>query len=212
MMVRARLRSCSKFWKLITSAFSIYLHFQFQPLSSMFSLELAGECLGLTDFSSTAITKIWTSKESSHESKRPKLSNFARGRFVYHQLRSQFSHDVWWLSIAILLITVTESDHFKTDPLAFSTFNIIFECISAYSCVGVTVGFPGQSFAFCGAWHKFSKLLLIAISLRGRHRGLSVIIDHAALFPEPQGDIEENVSRQGQSKHVDMNETPLACV
>lgn len=146
------------------------------------------------------------------EENRPILSNFARSRFVYHQLRAQFNHDIWWLSLAILLITVTESDHFKTDPLAFSTFNIIFECISAYSCVGVSVGFPGQSFAFCGAWHPVSKLLLMAISLRGRHRGLSVIIDHTALFPQPPGGTEENCACQEEGKHVDMKQAPLGCV
>ncbi|KAJ5144840.1 hypothetical protein N7448_002232 [Penicillium atrosanguineum] len=162
--------------------------------------------------SCTEITKIWTRKDIHEEDNRPSLSNFVRSRFVYHQLRSQFSHDIWWLSFAILLITVTESGHFKTDPLAFSTFNIIFECISAYSCVGVTVGFPGQSFAFCGAWHTFSKLLLIAISLRGRHRGLSVIIDHTALFPQTQGSTEENWTCEEKGKHVDRKEAPLGCV
>ncbi|KAJ6104266.1 hypothetical protein N7523_010586 [Penicillium sp. IBT 18751x] len=162
--------------------------------------------------SSTEITKIWTGNDIDEETNHPRPSSFVRGRFVYHQLRSQFSHDIWWLSLAILLITVTESDHFNTNPLAFSTFNIIFESISAYSCVGVSVGFPGQSFAFCGEWHTFSKLLLIAISLRGRHRGLSVIINHTALFPQPQGSAEEHFASQNKGKHVVMKEAPLGPV
>ncbi|KAJ5681593.1 uncharacterized protein N7477_001533 [Penicillium maclennaniae] len=190
----------------------LYAFMMSQLLSGIPSLKPASQSSVLTGISSTEITKIWTRKDTNEEENRPRPSSFVRGRFVYHQLRSQFSHDIWWLSLAILLITVTESDHFNTNPLAFSTFNIIFESISAYSCVGVTVGFPGQSFAFCGAWHTFSKLLLIAISLRGRHRGLSVIIDHTALFPHPQGDHEEHFISQDQGKHVAMKEAPLGLV
>lgn len=127
--------------------------------------------------SSTEVADDWPAEHSQQESPHPRFSSFPHGRFVYKQLRSQFSHDIWWLSLAILLITIIESDHFTAEPLAFSTFKIIFEAVSAYSCVGVTIGYPGQSYAFCGAWHTLSKLLLIAVSLRGRHRGLSVIVN-----------------------------------
>ncbi|CAG8080878.1 unnamed protein product [Penicillium salamii] len=107
----------------------------------------------------------------------PHLSQFARARFVYQQLRSQFDNDMWWLCLAILLITVTESNNYKAHPLSFSTFNIIFEVISAYSCVGETMGFPGKSYAFSGEWHTFSKLLLIAVSLRGKIRSMPLKLE-----------------------------------
>jgi hypothetical protein len=99
-------------------------------------------------------------------------SRFARGQFFCKQLRSQFSHDIWLISLVVLLVTIAESDHYKAQPVAFSTFNIIFEVVSAYSCVGVSIGYPGKSYAFCGEWHTFSKLLLVVTALRGRHRGL----------------------------------------
>lgn len=111
----------------------------------------------------------------STEKHHPRLSQLARARFVYQQLHSQFNNDMWWLSLAVLSITVVESNRYKADPLAFSTFNIIFEVISAYSCVGETIGYPGKSYAFCGEWHTFSKLLLIAVSLRGKIRSLPIL-------------------------------------
>lgn len=165
----------------------------------------------LTYSSSTEITNLCQTKTSDQENRGSNPSTFARGRFVYQQIRSQFSHDIWWLSLAILLITITESDHYKAEPLAFSTFNIIFEVVSAYSCVGVTVGYPGKSDAFCSAWHTPSKLLLIVIALRGRHRGLSVIIDNTALFPGPRGDIKD-ASACEKDRNVNIKETPLGCV
>lgn len=120
----------------------------------------------------------------SIEKHHPRLSQLARARFVYQQLHSQFNNDMWWLSLAVLSITVVESNRYKADPLAFSTFNIIFEVISAYSCVGETIGYPGKSYAFCGEWHTFSKLLLIVVSLRGKIRSLPIL-------PETTGTLEE---------------------
>ncbi|KAJ6102131.1 hypothetical protein N7486_004558 [Penicillium sp. IBT 16267x] len=104
----------------------------------------------------------------------PTPSRIARSRFLYQQLRSQFSHDIWWLAFAMLLITIAESDRYKSQPVEFSTFNVIFEVISAYSSVGASIGYPGSTYAFCGQWNTFSKLLLVAVSLKGRLRGLSI--------------------------------------
>jgi Cation transport protein len=43
---------------------------------------------------------------------------------------------------------------------------------------------PRNAYSFCGAWHTGSKLILIAVMLRGRHRGLPVAIDKAVLLPD----------------------------
>lgn len=40
-----------------------------------------------------------------------------------------------------------------------------------------------NAYSFCGAWHTGSKLVLIAVMLRGRHRGLPVAIDKAVMLP-----------------------------
>ncbi|KAJ5966998.1 hypothetical protein N7501_003246 [Penicillium viridicatum] len=161
--------------------------------------------------SSTEVADDWPAEQPQQESSRPRFSSFPHGRFVYKQLRSQFSHDIWWLSLAILLITIVESDHFTAEPLAFSTFKIIFEAVSAYSCVGVTIGYPGKSYAFCGAWHTLSKLLLIAVSLRGRHRGLSVIVN-ADPSLQPRGVNGRETTQPEKDRHVNINETSLGCV
>ncbi|KAJ5758136.1 uncharacterized protein N7511_006830 [Penicillium nucicola] len=123
-------------------------------------------------------------------------STFARGQFFFKQLRSQFSHDIWLISLVVLLVTVAESDHYKTQPVSFSTFNIIFEIISAYSCVGVSIGYPGKSYAFCGEWHTFSKILLIITALKGRHRGLNFLNGKAISHGGSWEPIEEKLPQQ----------------
>jgi Trk-type K+ transport system membrane component len=107
----------------------------------------------------------------------------SRGYFIRQQLRGQLAHDLWWICVAVFLITIIETGQFERDPVVFSTFNIIFEVISAYGCVGISTGVPWNAYSFCGAWHTGSKLILCAVMLRGRHRGLPVAIDRAVLLP-----------------------------
>ncbi|GAB7364642.1 hypothetical protein MBLNU230_g5445t1 [Neophaeotheca triangularis] len=113
--------------------------------------------------------------------------------FVRQQLRAQLAHDAWWIIVAVFLITILENDKFEhDDPRVFSVFNFIFEVVSAYGCVGISVGLPTAAYSFCGAWGAISKLILVAVMLRGRHRGLPVAIDKAVLLPsELQGRAEE---------------------
>ena len=53
--------------------------------------------------------------------------------------------------------------------------------------MGISVGHPDVSYSFCGKWHWVSKLLLCAVMLRGRHRGLPVEIDMAIMLPSEEG-------------------------
>lgn len=106
-----------------------------------------------------------------------------RGYFVRQQLRGQLAHDLWWVVLAILFITIIETSSFERDPVTYSVFNVIFEVISAYGCVGLSIGLPTAAYSFSGGWHVMSKLILCAVMVRGRHRGLPVAIDRAVLLP-----------------------------
>lgn len=111
--------------------------------------------------------------------------------FVRQQLRAQLAHDLWSVVLAIFLIMIIEGSNFKAHPAEFSVFNVVFETVSAYGCVGISVGFPGSDFSFSGSWHLLSKLVLCAIMIRGRHRGLPVAIDKAVLLPGEGADEAE---------------------
>ena len=107
----------------------------------------------------------------------------ARGYFVRQQLRAQIAHDIWILVVAVLLITIIETGQFEADPIDYSVFNILFEVVSAYGTVGISVGLPNVAYSFSGGWHALSKLILCFVMIRGRHRGLPVAIDRAVLLP-----------------------------
>ncbi|KAL4818665.1 cation transport protein-domain-containing protein [Aspergillus spinulosporus] len=106
-----------------------------------------------------------------------------RRHFLREQLKDQLSHDLWWIALAVFLISIIESSNYTKDPVGYSTFNILFEVVSAYGCVGISTGYPGRDLSFCGVWHSLSKLILAAVALRGRHRGLPVAIDNAIMLP-----------------------------
>ncbi|KAH6623862.1 hypothetical protein F5144DRAFT_595959 [Chaetomium tenue] len=106
--------------------------------------------------------------------------------FITQQIHGQLAHDIWWLVLAILVIVTINTDRFLADPVRFSVFNVIFEVVSAYGCVGISVGAPGADYSFSGAWHPASKLVLCAVMLRGRHRGLPVALDRAVRLPREE--------------------------
>lgn len=115
--------------------------------------------------------------------------------FIGQQIRAQLAHDLWWLVLAVLIIIIIETDHFNTDPQTHSVFNVLFEAVSAYGCVGLSVGLPDQSYSYSGTMHVASKVVMVAVMLRGRHRGLPVAVDRAVRLPgeKLQKEEEEDV-------------------
>jgi Trk-type K+ transport system membrane component len=124
-----------------------------------------------------------------------KLPSDTRSYFLRQQVRGQLAHDLSWLAIAVLLIVCIENSSFESDPVTFSVFNVVFEVVSGYGCVGISTGVPWAAFSFSGAWHVVSKLILCAVMIRGRHRGLPVAIDRAVLLPG------ENLMRKEEEDH-----------
>ena len=110
---------------------------------------------------------------------------------VSHHVRSQLSHDVWWIAFAFFLITIIETSHTLEDPAAYSLFNILFEIVSAYANNGVTMGLPTAAYSFSGGWHAGSKFVLVLVMLRGRHRDLPVALDRAVRLPSMDLDDKE---------------------
>jgi len=148
-------------------------------------------------------TPFGLARSFTAKSQQPAKKGWSREDFIRQQLQSQLGHDVWLLSLAVLFITIVETHSVNTDPMVFSIFNIIFEVVSAYGTVGISVGVPWNAYSFCGAWHTVSKLILCVVMLRGRHRGLPVAIDRAVLLPDESlawAEEEDAAMRKWKSK------------
>lgn len=132
---------------------------------------------------------------------------------VTQHLRSQLSHDMWSIALALFLVTLIETSHSVKDPQTYSVFNFLFEIVSGYTNIGLSIGLPNESFSFSGGWYIGSKLVLILMMIRGRHRGLPVALDHAVKLPgwdnakkqQEDAEIRRSISKSRKSLDVPDN-------
>ncbi|KAF9502096.1 TrkH-domain-containing protein [Pleurotus eryngii] len=124
------------------------------------------------------------------------------GKYLDWHLRRQISNDIWWLVWAVLAIAVIERRNIMDeDKKWFDLFRVLFELVSAFGGIGLTLGVPYDNFSFCGAMRPLSKLVIIVIMVRGRHRGLPLAVDRAVLLPT-------ELNRPKQVPNADANHSP----
>ncbi|CAI7768886.1 unnamed protein product [Closterium sp. NIES-54] len=115
---------------------------------------------------------------------------------VLAQGRHLVAQDSVYLFVSIFLICVIQNGEFNSDPANWTVFKVIFEIISAYGNVGLSLGnscptsnpdcTDAPPYSFSGSWSVLSKLLVILVMLLGRHRGLPDNIDAAIVIPPPK--------------------------
>lgn len=104
--------------------------------------------------------------------------------YVSNHLRRQLSFDLWYIVLGLFIITIAEGRRVgNTTETSFDTFSILFEVVSAYGTVGLSMGYPNVNTSFCGQFTVVSKLVIIAMMVRGRHRGLPYALDRAIMLP-----------------------------
>ncbi|KDR75691.1 hypothetical protein GALMADRAFT_248309 [Galerina marginata CBS 339.88] len=121
--------------------------------------------------------------EGTFEPSGPRMNVWSR--YLAMHARQQLAFDMWWLALSLFVICIIERSNLE-NPANFGWFNvfrIIFELVSAYGTVGLSLGIPDQNYSFAGAMHTLSKLIVCLVMLRGRHRGLPVAIDRAVMLP-----------------------------
>lgn len=104
--------------------------------------------------------------------------------YIGAHLRRQLSFDLWYVFLGLFIIAISEGTRLEenTDN-AFQLFTVLFEVVSAYGTVGLSFGYPGVNTSFSGQFNVVSKLVIIAMQVRGRHRGLPYALDRAVLLP-----------------------------
>lgn len=104
--------------------------------------------------------------------------------YVGAHLRRQLSFDLWYIFLGLFIIAIAEGDRLSnTNQCSFTLFSVLFEIVSAYGTVGLSLGYPGIDASFSAEFSVVSKLVVIAMQVRGRHRGLPYELDRAVLLP-----------------------------
>lgn len=103
--------------------------------------------------------------------------------YVGAHLRRQLSFDLWYIFLGFFIITIAEGTRLQSGDSAFTMFAVLFEVISAYGTVGLSLGYTGINASLSAEFGVVSKLVIISMQIRGRHRGLPYELDRAILLP-----------------------------
>lgn len=143
---------------------------------------------------------------------------------ISNSARRQLAFDIWWLALSLWLVciievsplsiqlvprlryllvlfTLLQRGHLQDESRYdyFTIFSVLFEMVSAYGTVGLSLGVSYDNFSYVnfsmtssvlkasflifsyhsrlsGAFRKLSKLVVIVVMIRGRHRGLPVAV------------------------------------
>lgn len=85
---------------------------------------------------------------------------------------------------------------------------VLFEIVSAYGTVGLSLGYPTINASLSAEFTVLSKLVIIAMQIRGRHRGLPYELDRAILLPsealhkKEDQDAAHRMTRRGSTASV----------
>ena len=102
--------------------------------------------------------------------------------YIGAHLRKQLSFDLWFIFLGLFIIAIAEGGPLTNDP-GFSLFAVLFEIVSAYGTVGLSLGYPNINASLSAEFSVIAKLVIIAMMVRGRHRGLPYELDRAILLP-----------------------------
>jgi len=116
------------------------------------------------------------------------------GNYLLQHSKTQMSFDMWWMAFCLIVMCLIEQKGLENTANAhwFNIFSLLFEMVSAYGTVGLSLGIPTANFSFSGALYTGSKVVLCAVMLRGRHRGLPMSLDRAIMLPHEFDKKEEN--------------------
>lgn len=122
-------------------------------------------------------------------------------------LRKQLSFDLWFIFLGLFIIAIAEGTRLGPGDESFSIFSVLFEITSAYGTVGLSLGYPNTNTSFSGQFTTVSKLVIIALLYRGRHRGLPYSLDRAIILPSEKLDRKDSAQehRIKRARELTMN-------
>jgi potassium uptake Trk family protein len=128
---------------------------------------------------------------------------------IASHLQKQLAYDIWFQFLAFFLVCIIERGHIlRADP-GFDVFSVLFEVTSAYGTVGLSTGVPGEDYSLSGSFASLSKVVMLFVMVRGRHRGLPLAIDRSILLPgeELMQRLDAEYGGRGRASADDLEES-----
>lgn len=86
------------------------------------------------------------------------------------QIQRQLAREIVWVIVGIFIVCVVEAEAIMA-PAPITVLSVIYECVSAFGTAGSSMGYPGITMSQSAKYHVLSKLVIILLMYRGRHRG-----------------------------------------
>lgn len=132
--------------------------------------------------------------------------------YVATHLRRQLSFDLWYICLGLFIIAISEGNKLQSGDPRFTMFAVLFEIVSAYGTVGLSLGYKDINASLSAKFGVIAKVVIIAMQIRGRHRGLPHELDRAIILPSEklQQKAEEDLSRftQSRGRSISSDRTP----
>ncbi|QLI66422.1 Potassium transport protein 1 [Metarhizium brunneum] len=130
-------------------------------------------------------SNIYEEKSLGYYAQDPTYNEDRGASYLFQHMQKQLGFDLWYIFLGLFYLSVSEATKLA-DPNqpAFSFFAIFFEVVSAYGGVGLTLGYPDITSALSTKFTTFGKVVMCAMMLRGRHRGMPYGLDRAIMLPD----------------------------
>ncbi|KAL2379572.1 hypothetical protein RJZ90_005175 [Blastomyces dermatitidis] len=118
--------------------------------------------------------------------------------YVGAHMKKQLAFDLWYVFFGMFILMITEGSKLadKSDP-EFAIFSVFFEAVSAYGNVGLSLSHPSISSGLTTKFSVLGKLVICALMLRGRHRGLPYELDRAIILPSERNLTDSSSTKDG---------------
>ncbi|KJZ77719.1 hypothetical protein HIM_02896 [Hirsutella minnesotensis 3608] len=105
--------------------------------------------------------------------------------YLRRHMQEQLGFDIWYIFLGVFLLSITESAKIQdlTQP-SFGIFPILFEVVSAYANVGISLGHPSTAAALSAKFSTGGKSIMCAVMIRGRHRAMPYTLDRDVVLPD----------------------------
>ncbi|KAH6666889.1 cation transport protein-domain-containing protein [Halenospora varia] len=130
--------------------------------------------------------------------------------YVGAHLRRQLSFDLWYIFLGFFIISISEGSRLSSGDPGFTMFSVLFEIVSAYGTVGLSLGYTNINASFSAEFGVIAKLVIIAMQIRGRHRGLPYELDRAILLPSEHLQEKEAADAAARQRRNSLGLAPVS--
>ncbi|KAK1780313.1 cation transport protein-domain-containing protein [Copromyces sp. CBS 386.78] len=102
--------------------------------------------------------------------------------YIGSHLRRQLSFDLWFIALFFFMLAISEGKRIMNGET--DMFALMFELISAYGTVGMSLGYSTGNASLTAIFSTAGKVFIIMTLIRGRHRGLPYGLDRAICLPK----------------------------